>query len=532
MSMNLKIVGAVFFLFVSTFLSVTSLVYSATNDFTVGTLVGGDSTPPTIPGSVIATPVATSQIDLTWSTSTDNFYFSGYHVWRDGVQVATTSSLLYSDVGLTASTTYFYYVTAYDSSFNESASSTVVSTTTLPIPPPAPPTPTSTPTSTSSHTGTKLSPFDEMILSIEVLPQKSTAVIRYFTKAHIRAVLRWGKTTSFEMGSIAENIFSKTHETRIMGLQPNTKYFFTIEGEDGSKRNGTLYNGVFTTLLPVDTFAPGNVSYFSAQKDSDDILLSWKNPSDPDFAKVRILESELFYPSDTADGWVVYEGDGEYAKSKGKALPGTTHYYTLFTYDALGNISSGAVTFLKVADDGKVSTDAPAEIIDPSLNVINFTFQKLHFMQDGEVVPIDGDTIYIDGSKQLTISIPYDALPMHLKTILVVLKNEAEPEKKFSFLIRTNDAKTEYTATLAPLGVSGKFPVQVSIFDFKTAQVGYADGTIITRIRSLHLDSPRISFLGYVLNLASKIGFSPVTWFVGALIALAFMSRRLIRMQL
>lgn len=527
MSMNLKIVGAVFFLFVSTFLSVTSLVYSATNDFTVGTLVGSDSTSPTIPGSLSVIPVATSQIDLTWSASTDDFSLSGYHVWRDYVQIATTSSLLYSDTGLVASTTYSYYVTAYDASFNESASSTVVSTTTLSVVV-APP----TATTTSSHTGTRLSPFDEMILSIEVLPQKSTAVIRYFTKAHIRAVLRWGKTTSFEMGSIAENIFSKTHETRIVGLQPNTKYFFTIEGEDGSKRNGTLYNGVFTTLLPVDTFAPGNVSYFSAQKESSDILLSWKNPSDPDFAKVRIVESELFYPSDTADGWVVYEGDGEYAKSKGKALPGTTHYYTLFTYDVLGNISSGAVTFLKVADDGKVSTDAPAEIIDPSLNVINFTFQKLHFMQDGEVVPIDGNTIYIDGSKQLTISIPYDALPMHLKTILVVLKNEAEPEKKFSFLIRANEAKTEYTATLAPLGVSGKFPVQVSIFDFKTAQVGYADGTIITRIRSLHLDSPEISFLGYVLKLASKIGFSPVTWFVGALIALAFMSRRLIRTQL
>jgi hypothetical protein len=501
-----------------------SSLFAATSDFTVQTFVGSDITPPTVPGSFTATPIATTQINLAWSSSTDDFLLGGYHVWRDGARIATTSALSYADTGLLASTTYTYYVTAYDSFFNESASSTEEATTTLSIPPP---TPTTTPS--ASQTGSKHSPFDEMILSIEILPQKDSVIIRYITKAHIRSVIKWGRTSSYELGSLAERAFNTVHETHIVGLTPGTLYSFIIEGEDKISRYGTMYAGFFTTLPPEDTFAPGNIVDFRAVKDDDDIVLTWTNPSDLDFEKVRVVESEQFYPSDIADGWVVYEGDGTEARSVGKAVPGTTHYYTIFTYDELGNISSGAVTRLTIDPLGSVSTTTvPLETANP----IAFAFTDLLFVQDSVLIPSALGNVHIDGSKQLTISIPYKSLPEHLKTILVVLGSHEDPEKQFTFLLRVNSEKTLYTATLAPLGVSGEFPVTVSIFDFKTAQIGYAGGTLISKIRSLHLDDESEGFGAYFLSFISKIGHSYLLWFILLLILLAFSGRRLMQSSL
>lgn len=501
-----------------------SLLFAATSDFTVQTFVGSDITPPTVPGSFTATPIATTQIDLAWTASTDDFLLGGYHVWRDGVRIATTSALLYSDTGLTASTTYTYYVTAYDSFFNESASSTEEATTTLSIPPP---TPTTTPA--SSQTGSKARSFDEMILSIEILPQKDSVTIRYTTKAHIRSIIKWGRTSSYELGSLAERVFSTVHETHIGGLIPGTKYSFVIEGEDKISRYGTLYKGQFSTLPLEDVFAPGNIVDFKAMKDDEDIVLTWTNPSDPDFTKVRVVESEQFYPSDIADGWVVYEGEGTRARSTGKAVPGTIHYYTIFTYDELGNISSGAVTRLTIDALGVVSTSTiPVETMNP----IALTFKDVLFLQNGEVIYGQDGVIQIDGSKQLTISIPYKALPEHLKTILVVLGSHEDLGKQFTFLLRVNAEKTFYTATLAPLGVSGEFPVTVSIFDFKTAQIGYAGGTLVSKIRSLHLDDESEDFGAYILSFIAKIVHSYLLWFVLLLILLAFFGRRLMQSSL
>ena len=500
-----------------------SFIFGATSDFTVQTFVGSDVTPPTVPGSLTVTPIATTQIDRAWTASTDDFLLSGYHIWRDDVQIATTSVLSYADTGLTASTTYSYYVTAYDSFFNESASSTVEATTTLSAPSV---TPTTTPS--GSQTGSKHRPFDEMILSIEILPQKDSVTIRYVTKAHIRSIIKWGRTSSYELGSLAERAFSTVHETNIAGLVPGTKYSFSIEGEDKISRYGTLYQGQFSTLPPEDTFAPGNIVDFRAVKDAKDIVLTWTNPNDLDFAKVRVVESKQFYPSDIADGWVVYEGEGTRARSVGKALPGTVHYYTIFTYDDLRNVSSGAVTRLAVDALGSVSTTTiPVETLNP----IEFFFENLLFLQDSILIHNAEGSVQIDGSKQLTISIPYKALPEHLKTILVVLGSNEDPEKQFTFLLRVNPEKTFYTATLAPLGVGGEFPVAVSIFDFKTAQIGYAEGILISKIRSLHLDDDPDNFGAYLLHIISKIGHSYLLWFVLLLILLAFMGRRLVHTE-
>jgi hypothetical protein len=89
---------------------------------------GGDTTAPSVPTNVNGTPVGSTEIDLSWSPSTDDSGGSGvagYNVFRNGSKV--NSSLVtatnYADTGLTPSTQYSYTVSAVDNATNESTQS-------------------------------------------------------------------------------------------------------------------------------------------------------------------------------------------------------------------------------------------------------------------------------------------------------------------------------------------------------------------------------------------------------------------------
>jgi hypothetical protein len=59
---------------------------------------------------------------------------AGYKVYRNGVQIATTTGTSYLDNGLSPATTYTYRVSAYDGTGNVSAQSGPVSATTQTVP--------------------------------------------------------------------------------------------------------------------------------------------------------------------------------------------------------------------------------------------------------------------------------------------------------------------------------------------------------------------------------------------------------------
>src|SRR5206468_2193130 len=58
-----------------------------------------DTQPPTAPSNLAATPVAPNRVNLAWTASTDNVGVAGYQVFRDNVQIATSSTTSYSDIG-------------------------------------------------------------------------------------------------------------------------------------------------------------------------------------------------------------------------------------------------------------------------------------------------------------------------------------------------------------------------------------------------------------------------------------------------
>src|SRR5213076_3070428 len=90
-----------------------------------------DTTPPSVPTGLTASAVSSSQINLSWAASSDDVGVTGYRVFRDGTQIATTSTTFFSNTGLSPSTTYFYTVAAVDAAGNASARSSPASATTL-----------------------------------------------------------------------------------------------------------------------------------------------------------------------------------------------------------------------------------------------------------------------------------------------------------------------------------------------------------------------------------------------------------------
>ena len=104
----------------------------------MNTPVPPDTQPPSAPMNLVATALDGSQIELSWTVSTDNIGVTGYLVERQDpgssgfAQIATVTGTNYLDIGLAGSTNYSYRVRATDAAGNLSAYSPVASATTLP----------------------------------------------------------------------------------------------------------------------------------------------------------------------------------------------------------------------------------------------------------------------------------------------------------------------------------------------------------------------------------------------------------------
>lgn len=95
-------------------------------------LWGPDTTAPSAPTNLTATAVSTSQINLSWTASTDDRRVAQYKIYRNSSLIATVGNVTsYSNTGLTGSTSYSYYVIAVDSSNNLSTQSNTASASTF-----------------------------------------------------------------------------------------------------------------------------------------------------------------------------------------------------------------------------------------------------------------------------------------------------------------------------------------------------------------------------------------------------------------
>ncbi len=462
-------------------MSVHSFVRAAEDQFIVSQLIDEtpDLTAPSVPAGLSAVAVSTSQIDLSWTASTDDTAVTDYRVFRDNSFVGLSGGVTtYSDSGLTPNTTYTYTVSAIDAATNESARSASSSATTFQIDqPPA--------DDNNSSNGNGYQPIK--LLYFTVSPDFNEAVISLGTDVPVRAIVWWGKTQDLELGSLANDLYRKDHVIRLTELTPATHYFFKIELVDGYDRRRVIDNQDFYTLSLPDSNPPENVTNFRATEKNGDVLLTWRNPR-TDFDLVRIVKSTIFYPRDPSEGEVIYEGRAEEFTDR-NVEPGKTYYYSAFAKDYVGNYSSGSVTDIRLSLDGTGSgspqlfadiLELPSDLIDPLLKSLSIL--DLNFIQDGVKKPVVSGTVEVRGDRSLTISIDYDKIPEILKTIAITMYDPNDKDKTFSFLLRVNKDKTAYEANLAAFERPGTYEFALAVLDYKHQGLASLSGAIIAKI--------------------------------------------------
>ncbi len=311
-----------------------------------------------------------------------------------------------------------------------------------------------------------------------------SAYIGWKTNEPALCQVSWGRTQEYKEGIVAETAFYLFHKTELNNLSEETDYNFKIECRDSKGNESETKNQKFTTLSSPDTVAPSNISNFEAIPGDKQITLQWNNPIDQDFKMVRITRSEEFYPQNPWEGKLIFEGKDDSFFDM-NLTNGKRYYYTAFSYDYAGNFSSGAVVSA-VPRSGEVilpeeitseqecleagfywyenSCHSEEQIITGPPEVEQIVLNDFEFIQNGQRILPSGESIKIQGDEPLTILIGYQKVPEVLKTIMVTLKKDT---KSFSFLLRINQEKTAYLASLAPLSESGTYPAIFSVLDYQ-----------------------------------------------------------------
>lgn len=194
------------------------------------TLPGADLVAPSVPANLQGVAVSGTQINLTWSPSTDTggSGLAGYEIFRDNgsTPIGASPVASYSDSTASVATTHSYAVRAYDGAGNRSGLSNQISVTTPDtVPPSAPGSPTFSNMSGGGATATWTAASDP--------PGVGTGVAGY------RYSLNGGGTWSPDLGNVLTN--------NLTGLTLATQYTMLVQARDVAGNWGPSSSGTFTT---------------------------------------------------------------------------------------------------------------------------------------------------------------------------------------------------------------------------------------------------------------------------------------------
>jgi chitodextrinase len=269
-----------------------------------------DTTAPSVPTGLAAITVSLSQINLTWTASTDNIGVTGYRVFRNGLALVDLpgSATRYENRGLSASTTYIYALRALDAAGNISGLSAAASATTLDAPDTVPPTqPTDLGATAASESQINLT---------------WTAATDNVVVASYR-VYRDGAFVAFAAGTTYQDT----------GLNPSTTYMYNVDAIDGDGNASPLSAGASATTFPApDTIAPSTPLGFTVTAvSSSQINLSWVTAND----NIAVTGYDIFR------GGSLYATVGNVTSFQDTGLtPNTTYNYRIRAFDLAGNVSS------------------------------------------------------------------------------------------------------------------------------------------------------------------------------------------------
>lgn len=266
-----------------------------------------------------------------------------------------------------------------------------------------------------------------------------------------------------------------------------------------------------------------NVLNFQATYNSDtgNIDLAWQNPDQglvDQLDGVRIMR--MTAPSISGgplEGILIYDGSGESAVDDNVDFD-TTYFYTAFVrYTGTpANYSSGAVDSATVppeeeeeeelpcVDCGEETPppgDDPFERFPKGQSTSTLSLGDFQFIQDGESTQFfaGGEVIQVDGSKNLTVLLPYGKAPESLKIIGMTIFDPIQSSASFSFILKVDQTKSSYSAVIGQLA-DGSYPFKIHLIDYRDQSVKVLSGTLYVR----HSQSV-LAVLGPVADVSGKV---------------------------
>ncbi len=342
-------------------LSNTSPDYYCVRTDTVASLTvtsPSDTTAPAAPTNLSATAISSTQINLSWTASTDNVGVTGYRVYRcqgsgcaPSVQISTSANNSYSDTGLSPSTTYVYRVAAYDAAGNISGQSSSVSGT------------TQFSSDTTPPTISNVSTSNVAANSVTVTWQTSEPAI---------SQVDYGLTTAYGSQTTIDNNLVTTHSVTLSNLSSAITYHFRVRSKDQASNESISIDYAFTTQAgtSADTTSPANISDLSVSDITQtSVNLRWSAPGDDGnvgtaasydlrYSISQITESN-WNSATQVNGVVSPVSPGIPQSMVVVGLsPGTTYYFAIKTKDEISNIS-GLSNIVSAKTQGGTATLTP-----------------------------------------------------------------------------------------------------------------------------------------------------------------------------
>ncbi len=209
-------------------------VSSVSNTANVTTLTLADTTAPTV-STISASGTTASSTNLSWTAATDNVSVTGYNVYQNGVLKTTTTATSLVVSGLSAATTYSFYVKAKDAVGNISSVSNTANVTTLTLADTTAPTASTISASGTTASGTNLS---------WTAATDNVGVTGY--NVYQNGVLKTTTTAT----SLA-----------VSSLSASTIYNFYVTAKDAAGNVSSVSNTTSVTTLPIKTIVTPGVTY-------------------------------------------------------------------------------------------------------------------------------------------------------------------------------------------------------------------------------------------------------------------------------
>ena len=311
-----------------------------------------DTEPPSAPGTLSATAVSPSQIDLSWGAATDNVAVTLYRIERcqgagcsNFSQIATTASTSYPNSGLSPSTAYSYRVRAQDAVPNVGDYTNTASATTLAPPDTEPPSAPGT-LNASAFSATQ----------IELTWQAATdnvAVVLY----RIERCEGAGCSNFAEIGLATSTSHMDT------GLPPSTSYSYRVRAQDAVPNVGDFSNTASaTTPAPPDTEPPSAPGTLSATAVSpSQIDLSWGAATDN--VAVTLYRIERCQGAGCSNfSQIATTASTSYPNSG--LSPSTAYSYRVRAQDAVPNVGDYTNTASATTQSVVVTPSEPLPILD------------------------------------------------------------------------------------------------------------------------------------------------------------------------